>query len=316
MLDVIIIGGGPAGLAAALTLGRAHRTVLLLDAGEGRNAPAGAVHNFFTRDGTPPAEVRRIGHEQLGAYPSVRIRNVSVDEVGRLPDDGFEVRPAGGGAERGRRLLLATGLADELPPISGVEELWGRSAFHCPYCHGYEVSGGRVAVIGAGPDRVRLALHLSRFTDDVVLCTGGAPPEPAMRDLLACNGIPARCEPITRLEGEDGRIRQIVFEGAQPLARDALFVKTTLRQRSGIAGRLGCAGFPDSTVEVDEFGRTSVPGVYAAGDMARRATVPMPLAAVVAAAASGTVAAGVLDQDLLSVDFALPAPFPAGKDQA
>ncbi|MFI7446032.1 NAD(P)/FAD-dependent oxidoreductase [Nonomuraea sp. NPDC049714] len=313
MQDVIIIGGGPAGLSAALMLGRAHREVLLVDSDEGRNAPAEAVHNFLTRDGTPPERVRALAREQLAAYPAVRFLDGVVTGVRRLPEGGFELGDDGGGVvATGRRLLLATGLADRLPAITGLEPLWGRSAFHCPYCHGYEVTGRRVAVIGAGPDRVRLALQLSRFTPDVVLCTGGLPLDGPGRDLLAAADVPVRCEPIARLEGEGGRLGHIVFEGARPLARDALFVRTTPRQRSDLAGKLGCRTFPDATVEIDEFGRTSEEGVYAAGDMARRATLPMPLAAVIAAAAGGTVAGGMIDQDLLSEDFALPRPFPAG----
>ncbi|MEV0388256.1 NAD(P)/FAD-dependent oxidoreductase [Nonomuraea sp. NPDC050643] len=304
MRDVIIIGGGPAGLAAALTLGRAHRDVLLLDADEGRNATADAVHNLFGHDGTPPAELRRLAAEQVKPYESVELRRTPVPGAHRTPAGTFAA-----GDERARRLLLATGLKDDLPAIAGLPGLWGRSAFHCPYCHGHEVTGTRVSVIGAGPDRVRLALHLTRFTSGLTLSTHGAPLAPDARDLLARHGVPVRCEPITRLEGRSGRLDQIVYESGAPAPADAVFVKTTLAQRSPLAAGLGCAAFPDATVRVDEFCRTSVPGVYAAGDMARRATVPMPFAAVIAAAASGTIAAGALDQDLLSEDFALPAPF-------
>ncbi|GAA2846383.1 NAD(P)/FAD-dependent oxidoreductase [Nonomuraea rubra] len=312
MYDAVIVGGGPAGMAAALTLGRVHRTVLLIDAGEGRNAPAEHVHNFLTRDGTPPAELRKLGREELAAYPSVQIRTATVTDTLALPEGGFRLGLSGGGTAQARRLLLATGLADDLPGPRGVEALWGRSAFHCPYCHGYECTGKRVAVLGAEPARVRLALQLSRFAAGVVLCTGGRPLDPALQATLASNGVDVRCEPVIRLEGTEGRLERIVFDGASPLARDAVFVVNVPRQRSGLAAGLGCACFADGCVEVDEFCRTSVPGVYAAGDLARRATVPMPLAAVVAAAAAGTLAAGAIDQDLLSADFGLPAPFPKG----
>ncbi|MFC9997506.1 NAD(P)/FAD-dependent oxidoreductase [Nocardia sp. NPDC127526] len=311
MFDVIVLGGGPAGMAAALTLGRVHRSVLLLDAGHGRNGPADAVHNFVTRDGTPPEEMRRIGRAELSAYPSVEVRDGTTTDV-RISDGGFEVSTAAGDRLSARRLLLATGLADELPDIAGLAGLWGRSAFHCPYCHGYECAGKPVAVLGSTGPRVRLALQLSRFAKDVVLCTGGRPLAEDLRNVLERNRIDVRCEPVTRFDGEDGALDRIVFESGPPLDRDAVFVENLPRQHSDLAARLGCAFLADGCVEVDEFGRTSVPGVHAAGDMAHRASLPVPLAAVIAAAAAGTVAASALDQDLLSEDFALPNPFARG----
>ncbi|NUR85452.1 MAG: NAD(P)/FAD-dependent oxidoreductase [Nonomuraea sp.] len=308
MFDVVIVGGGPAGMSAALSLGRVHRKVLLVDAGEGRNAAAENVHNFLTRDGTPPAGLRELGHAELKAYPSVRTRTATVTDV----REGFRLDLSDGGTVEGRRLLLATGLADDLPGPRGVRALWGRSAVHCPYCHGYECTGRRVAVLGAEPARVRLALQLSRFAAEVTLCADGRALDPGMRATLETYGVGVRCEAVTRLEGTDGRLEQIVFENGPPLAADAVFVMNVPRQRSDLAARLSCTTFADGCVEVDELGRTSVPGVYAAGDMARRASVPVPLAAVVAAAAGGTVTAAALDQDLLSADFGLPDPFARG----
>ncbi|GAA0930947.1 NAD(P)/FAD-dependent oxidoreductase [Nonomuraea longicatena] len=303
MFDAVIVGGGPAGMAAALTLGRVHRPVLLIDAGEGRNATAESVHNFLTRDGTPPADLREFGRAELAAYPRVRTATGSATDARELADGGFQVVLADGERVTARRLLLATGLADDLPGPPGVESLWGRSAFHCPYCHGHECAGRRVAVLGADPARVRLALHLGRFAADVVLCADGHPLDPQARAVLGANGIGVRDEPLARLEGADGHLRRLVFADGPPLAMDAVFVLNVPRQRSDLPARLGCASFADGCVEVDDFGRTSVPGLYAAGDMARRATVPVSMAAVVVAAASGTIAATVIDQDLLSADF-------------
>ncbi|MEV8639358.1 NAD(P)/FAD-dependent oxidoreductase [Streptosporangium sp. NPDC051023] len=308
MFDAVIVGAGPAGMAAALTLGRVHRRVLLADAGEGRNAPASNVHNFLTRDGTPPAELRRLGREELAAYPAVRIQAGTVTGARLLEESRLRLELSGGGTVETRRLLLATGLADEIPGLRGAEALWGRSAFHCPYCHGYECTGKQVAVIGAEPARVRLALQLSRFAADVILCTGGEALEPASHAKLESNGVSVRCETIACLEGSGGRLEHIVFESGEPLARNAVFVVNVPRQRSDLAACLGCVTFADGCVEVNEFGQTSVPGVYAAGDMARRATIPVPMAAVIAAAASGTVAAAAIDQDLLCTDFDLPNP--------
>jgi len=308
MYDAIIVGGGPAGLAAALTLGRSRRGVLLLDAGQGRNATAAAVHNLLVQDGTPPQELRRIGREQLARYPGVELREGTVDGARALAEAGFRLELGGGDGVEARRLLLATGLADELPAIDGLAELWGRSAFHCPYCHGFEVSGRRLAVLGAAPERVRLALQLTRFTDDLVLCTNGEPLPRDLAELLASNGVQVRGEPITRFQGGGGRLERIVLERGEPLDRDAVFIPTVLHQRSDLAGRLGCALLPDGCVEVDELARTSVPGVYAAGDMAHRATLPLPFAAVSWASASGTLAGAMLDQDLIGTDFKLQAP--------
>jgi thioredoxin reductase len=308
MHDAIIVGGGPAGLAAALTLGRSHRSVLLLDAGQGRNAPAAAVHNLLAHDGTPPEELRRIGRAQLARYPGVRLREASVDDASALAGEGFRLELDDGDVVEARRLVLATGLADELPAIDGLAALWGRSAFHCPYCHGFEVSGRRLAVLGAGPDRVRLALQLTRFTDDLVVCADGEPLPRDLAELLAAAGVPVRGEPVTRFEGADGQLQRIVLEGGAPLDRDAVFIPTRPRQRSDLAHRLGCALLADGCVEVDELARTSVPGIYAAGDMAHRASLPRPFAAVSWASASGTLAGAMLDHDLVDADFKLEEP--------
>jgi thioredoxin reductase len=182
-IDVVIVGGGPAGLNAALTLGRARRSVLLVDSGRPRNAPAQAVHGFLTRDGLPPAELRRIGRQQLAAYPTVEVRDTEVLDVRIVgePSGGFLVTLAEGSVTRARRLLLATGLVDQLPPIDGLAELWGNSVLHCPYCHGFEVRGQALAVLGGDPRAIQLAAHLTRFSPDVALCTNGAPLEAESR---------------------------------------------------------------------------------------------------------------------------------------
>lgn len=311
MYDAIIVGGGPAGLSAAQTLGRSLRTTLVLDSGEPRNAPAEHMQNFLSRDGTPPAELRRIAREELGRYPTVEIRDVPALRAESLPDGGFTVTLPGGEVVWGRRLLLATGVVDELPPIEGLAPLWGRAVFHCPYCHGYEVRNTALAVLGGSPAAAHLALRLRRFSDDVVLCAHGPVAlDTVMGAALEANGVPVREEPVPRVEGRDGRLERIVFDGEEALPRDAMFYAIgTLRQRSELPRQLGCRMLDDS-VEVDELGRTSVPGVFAAGDMARRASSGR-MAAVIAAAATGALSGTALDKDLLAIDTGLAGPVPA-----
>lgn len=307
MFDVIVVGGGPAGLSAALTLGRARRTTLVIDSGEYRNAPAAEMHNFLTRDGTPPSELRAIAREELGRYPTVQIRNATVDEARTLDGGGFELALADGESVRARRLLLATGLADDLPPIEGIEELWGRGVYHCPYCHGYEVRDTPIAVLGSDPVMVDLSLHLRRFSDDVVLCVNGRADEidEATWTRLAKHGVSVREEKLVRLEGGGDALERIIFESGEPLPRHALFAIGQFGQRSKIPAQLGCRLLPDGCVEVTDFHQTSVPGVYAAGDMAHRASQPAPMPFVIVGTAGGTIAAIAVDKDLVATDTAI-----------
>ncbi|MBY8870770.1 NAD(P)/FAD-dependent oxidoreductase [Micromonospora sp. PLK6-60] len=308
MFDVIVIGGGPAGLSAALTLGRALRTTLLIDSGEYRNAPAAEMHNFLTRDGTPPAELRALAREELARYPTVQIRNVAVDQARQLEAGGFELALADGDSVQARRLVLATGLADDLPPIEGIEDLWGRGVYHCPYCHGYEVKDTTIAVLGSDPVMVDLSLHLRRFSDDVVLCVNGRGDDldEATRTRLATYGVPVRAEKVVRLESSGDELERIVFESGDPLPRRALFAIGQFGQRSPIPDQLGCRLLPDGCVEVTDFHQTSVAGVYAAGDMAHRPTMPGPTPFVIVATAGGTIAAIAADKDLVATDTPVP----------
>lgn len=304
MYDAIVVGGGPAGSAAALALGRVSRSVLVVDEGIGRNAPAEAVHNFLTRDGTPPAELRALAAEELARFATVeRVTGsvVAARAVGEPDRPGFELDLDGGETVRTRRLVLATGVVDTLPAIDGLAPLWGRSALHCPYCHGYEVRGRPVAVLGAADAHERLAVNLARFASDVVLLTNGATVDEAR---LGRHGVRVRTEAVARFEGSGGQLERVVFAAGEPLARHAIFVQTTPKQRSSLPDVLGVRRLEDGSVEVDDLQRTSVPGVVAAGDMCRRPTTGV-MASVIVAAASGTIAGAATDHSLVAEDFEL-----------
>lgn len=296
MYDVLVIGAGPAGLSAALVLGRIRRRVLVIDAGKPRNAPSPQSHSFFTRDGTPPAELLRIGREQLQPY-GVEMLDAEVVDALR-EDEAFTAVLADGSRRSARRLLLATGVTDPLPEIEGLKELWGTAVIHCPYCHGWEVRDQPLAVYGNGKtaaERVALVRCLSR---DVVLCTDG--PADLGEDLehLVRNGIPIREERIVRLEGRDGHLERIVFEDGSDLPRHAMFLATLPRQHSSLAERLGCEITDIGLVKVDSAGLTTVPGVYAAGDLALR------IHQVVVASADGVIAGAAINLGLAMEEFA------------
>lgn len=300
MYDVIVIGGGTAGLSAALVLGRARRRTLVLDGGPPRNAPSPAAHGVFTRDGTPPFELLRMGREQLAPYGSVEVRGIEAESA-RGTAGGFTVQLADGAEAGARRLLLAVGVRDELPPIDGLAALWGRGALHCPYCHGWEVRDEPLAVLARGALALELVPLLLQWSRDVVLCTHG-PSElaPADVEALARNGVPVIETPIDRLEGGEG-LERIVFADGRVEARRGLFLKPPQAVGSGIPGRLGCDLTDTGHLATGPDHQTSVRGVYAAGDAAS------PFQQVVLAAASGAHAAITLNRDLAQEDFAAGA---------
>jgi thioredoxin reductase len=276
--------------------------------GAPRNAPVAHLHGFLSRDGLPPAELRRIAREQLATYGSVELRQVQVEAASPAGDgSGFVVTLADGTRERARRLLLATGVVDQLPAIDGLAPLWGRSVFNCPYCDGWEVRDRPLAVLGGDERALRLAVHLTRWSDNLVWCSNGPLPaslQEAAGAQLAARGVRLRQEPIVRLEGEDGRLARVVLATGESVERRAAFVHPPTRQRSDLPGQLGCVLLEDGSVSVGDLGQTSVAGVFAAGDMARRPTMPVPGAQVVIAAAEGAIAAVAIDQDLVISDLA------------
>lgn len=308
--EACVVGAGMAGLSAALMLGRAGRAALVCDAGAGRNAPAAAVHGVIGHDGTTPERLRELAQEQAFSYPGVIMAASPAASVTGKPD-AFDIVLADGDAHRARRVLLATGIADDLPPIEGLRPLWGRTVVHCPYCHGWELRGGPLAVLILSRADVFNALKLAHLGRDVTALLNGAP-EPSGPELqmLRAAGLTVRPEPITRLAGEGDQLRQVIFADGTALEVTGLFVHPPARQAAPFAADLGCDLLPDGIVAVDDLGRTTVPGVYAAGDMARRAAMPIPGQLVSVAAAAGTLAAMAADQELLLADLGMPMPMP------
>ncbi|WP_193607639.1 NAD(P)/FAD-dependent oxidoreductase [Nocardioides lijunqiniae] len=309
--DVIVVGGGPAGLQATLTLGRMHHRVLLLDSGHYRNDPADHLHNFVTRDGTPPAEFRALAHRDLDEYATVERRSVAVSAIepagANAAGDGFTVTLADGAQALARRVVLATGVRDTLPELPGLEPLWGNVVAHCPFCHGHEFAGGHVALLGAGPHTPRVALMVSRIADRVTVLTDGADLDDPTATLLAGAGIAVRADRVGGLSpSEIGAT--VSFEDGPAEEVAGIFVTTTLAQAAPFAEQLGLAMLPSGGIEIDVMGRTSVPGVYAAGDLAHVAEVPMAFASVLTAASAGLVAGAACVADLLAIDHRMPVP--------
>jgi thioredoxin reductase len=298
MYDVIIVGAGPAGLSAALILGRCRRSVLICDTGRPRNAASQAMHGFLTRDGVPPLEFLAMARKELERYDTVELRHVEVVEAQCARDKRFDVGLADGEAVRSRKLLIATGVVDNLPSIDGFRELYGRSVFHCPYCDGWEVRDQPLAIYGRGARGLGLSLELTAWSRDLILCTDGdAEIDERGRALLARNGIGVREDRVARLEGRDGRLDHIVLQSGERLARRALFFTTGQYQRSDLSIRLGCEINEKGTVRTGKYETTHLPGLFVAGDASRAVQW------VVVAASEGAEAAFAINSDLIKEDL-------------
>ncbi|WP_051222911.1 NAD(P)/FAD-dependent oxidoreductase [Agrococcus lahaulensis] len=291
-LDCIVVGGGPAGLQAALTLARVHRSVALVDAGPGRNASAAHMHNVVSRDGTPPAEFRAVAREQLAGYATVRLVDgrVAAAEVG---DGAVAVELASGERLEARFLLLATGVADVPLPL-GLARHWGGQVAHCPFCHGHEL-GDRVVVLGGEPQREHVARIMAGVAEHVTWLTDGLPVDREARAALAARGIEVDERCATGVVEDGGRLTAIELEDGTALPCTGVLAGGDFRQGSTLPDVLGCAMRPDGTIEVDMLGRTSVPRVLAAGDAALSGGH-----SVIAAAAAGQLAAAGIVRELIA----------------
>ncbi|WP_075791998.1 NAD(P)/FAD-dependent oxidoreductase [Massilia putida] len=292
--DVIIVGGGPAGMNAALVLGRCRRKVLMFDEGVPRNAVSHALHGFLSRDGIHPSELRAIARQELKEYPSVKVDDDRIVDAIRT-DIGFSVTSRDGRVFFARKLLLAGGVVDELPQQPGFRELYGVGLFHCPYCDGWEMRDQPLAVYGRGDQKGGgLALEMTHWSRDIVLCTDGdSELSNQFRQRLIANGVELREEPILRLEilanTPYSASFDIVFSSGSTLRRSAFFFNTGRQQSTDLAKRLGCDMFDPKGCEIDNDQQmTPVPGLYVAGDASRDV-----LQVIVAAAEGAQAAIGI-----------------------
>jgi thioredoxin reductase len=268
------------------------------DPGRPRNAASRALHGYLTRDGIPPASFLTLAREELRRYDTVAFREVEVTSAACVSGTGFDVMLGSGERLRSRKLLLATGVVDNLPAIDGFRELYGSSVFHCPYCDGWEIRDTPVAIYGRGQRGLGLSLELTAWSRDLVLCTDGpAELDESDRGRLARNGIVVREERVQRLEGTDGVLQSVVFEGGARLPRRALFFTTGQYQRSDLSVQLGCEFNEKGTVRTGKYETTHLPGLYVAGDASRAVQW------VVVAAAEGAEAAFAINGALTEEDL-------------
>ncbi|MGQ4450975.1 NAD(P)/FAD-dependent oxidoreductase [Streptomyces griseus] len=311
--DVVIVGGGAAGLSGALTLARARRSVLVIDAGEPRNAPASHVHNYLGRESTPPGELLAIGRGEAAGYGAEIVED-RVASAERLSGDGdgdgdgergFRVVTEDGRSVEARRLLVTTGLVDELPPVPGLAERWGREVLHCPYCHGHEVADRPIGVLATGPLAVHQALMWRQWSEDVTLFlhTGPEPSEEEYEQ-LAARGVAVVDGEVAGLEVADDRFTGVRLASGRVVAREALVVQARFTARSAVLESLGLKAVAQemggvvigSYVPADPTGATEVPGVWAAGNVTRLTEQ------VIGAAAAGLMAGGAINGDLIAED--------------
>jgi len=300
--DVVIIGGGAAGLSAALVLTRARRRVAVVDAGQPRNAPAAHMQGFLGSDGLPPTELLAAGREEVAGYGG-RLLVGTVTSISPVPPTradehpAFDVTLSDGGTLRARRVLVTTGLRDEIPEIPGVRERWGRDLLHCPYCHGYEVRDQPLGVLGGSPEAVAHAQLVRQWSGDVVLFTDGALLDDEQRARLSARGIGAVEGRVARLVVEDDALTGVELASGEIVRRSAVFVRPRFVPHDSLLTGLGCATHDNGWVSAGVTGRTSVPGVWAAGNAVN------PRAQVITAAGEGSAAAIDINNDLVEEDI-------------
>jgi thioredoxin reductase len=302
--DVVIVGGGAAGLSAALVLGRARRGVLVVDAGSPRNAPAAHMHGFLSRDGMPPKDLLAVGRDEIAGYgvelvtdTVTGLEQTAGGDVGSPAEVSYRVHLANGPDVDARRLLVTTGVSDDIPDLPGVRERWGRDLLHCPYCHGWEVRDEPLGTLGTIPGSVEHALLIRQWSADVTFFAHTCELTDIERRQLDARGIEIVTGEVARLVVDDDRLTGVELTDGRVVARTAVFVRPGIRPHpDGLLAGLGCRYDDTGFVTTDRTGRTSNPGVWAAGNVAD------PRAQVITAAGAGSAAAIALNNDLVQAD--------------
>lgn len=304
--EVVIVGGGAAGLSAALVLGRARRRVTVVDAGQPRNAPAAHMQGFLGSDGLPPAELLARGRAEAAGY-GVEIVTGTVTAVVATkitPKSGqrtFDVTLSDGSVLDTRAVLVTTGLRDKIPDVPGVQERWGRDLLHCPYCHGYEVADQPIGILAGDPattaDSLAHAHLIRQWSDDVVFFANGATLTAGQREQLVARSIGIVDEPVVSLAVEDDHLTGAIIRGGRVVPRTAMFVRPQFVPNDTLLIDLGCSVGDTGWVRVDSTGATSVPGVWAAGNATN------PRAQVITAAGEGSAAAIAINNSLVEEDL-------------
>jgi thioredoxin reductase len=308
--EVVVVGGGAAGLSAALVLTRARRRVAVVDAGRPRNAPAAHMHGYLGSDGMPPAELLAAGRGEVAAYGGHLLSGTVTHVTAGAAEDGrrrFCLTLEDGRTLSARRVLVTTGLRDELPDIPGVRERWGRDLLHCPYCHGYEVRDQPLGVLGGSPEAVAHAHLVRQWASDVVLFTHGVSLTPDQHQGLVARAIGVVEDPVAGLVVEEDRLSGVELGSGRVVPRTAVFVRPRFVPNDGLLVGLGCATDDAGWTTTDRTGLTSVPGVWAAGNAAN------PRAQVITAAGEGSAAAIAINNDLVEEEVPVAvARFSAG----
>ena len=301
--DAVVIGGGAAGLSAALVLTRARRRIVVVDAGQPRNAPAAHIQGFLGSDGLAPTELLATGREEVAGYGgdllAGTVSSVAADAHTTWVRPSFQVRLNDGGLLRSRRVLVTTGLHDDIPDLPGVRERWGRDVLHCPYCHGYEVRDQPLGVLGGTPEALAHAHLIRQWSDDVVFFAHGTSLTANEREQLAARAIGVVEGPVARLVIEADHLTGVELESGRFVPRAALFVRPRFVPNDDLLTALGCVTDDNGWVVTDTTGRTSVSGVWAAGNAVN------PRAQVITAGGEGSAAAIALNNDLVYEDLSI-----------
>jgi len=304
--DVAVIGGGAAGLSAAVTLARSRRSVIVVDAGHPRNGPADGVHNFLTREGISAKELTTAGRNEVMSYGGTVVFGTAVGA--ERVDSGFKIHLADGQNITARKLLVATGLTDTLPDVTGLRERWGRDVLHCPYCHGWEVRDQAISILGTGPGAVHQALMFRQFSEDITLFLHSAPePTEDQWETLAARGISVVDGKVVELLVDNDRVTGVRLSSGDTVHSQALVVTPLFTAHSEVLETLGLTSSEQkaggvhlgAVIDADSVGATAIPGVWVAGN------VTDMYAGVINSAASGFTAAAAINLVLVDEDARL-----------